>query len=262
MYLLESTAHPIPSEKEQGKVGITGSAKSRDNRPSVRGCDRQITGTLNILLFEIMLQFITHHTDRYDEIAGTRAVLEGGCRWVQLRMKEADEATFLSTAQEAVALCRSYHARLILDDRVEMVKRVGADGVHLGSKDMPADEARTLLGPDLIIGGTANTIDDVRRLHRQGVDYIGCGPYRFTTTKQRLAPVLGLEGYRAIVEAMRRENILLPVVAIGGITRADLLPVLQTGVSGVAISGGILDAEHPVEETKAILSILEQSKQQ
>lgn len=209
-----------------------------------------------------MLQFISHHNSRYGYIEGIRMALEGGCRWVQLRMKEADKATFLSTAQEAVALCRSYHARLILDDRVEMVKRVGADGVHLGRKDMPADEARTLLGPDLIIGGTANTIDDVRRLHRQGVDYIGCGPYRFTTTKQRLAPVLGLEGYRAIVEAMRRENILLPVVAIGGITRADLLPVLQTGVSGVAISGGILDAEQPAEETKAILSILEQSEQQ
>lgn len=209
-----------------------------------------------------MLQFISHHNSRYGYIEGIRMALEGGCRWVQLRMKEADETTFLSTAQEAVALCRSYHARLILDDRVEMVKRVGADGVHLGRKDMPADEARTLLGPDLIIGGTANTIDDVRRLHRQGVDYIGCGPYRFTTTKQRLAPVLGLEGYRAIVEAMRRENILLPVVAIGGITRADLLPVLQTGVSGVAISGGILDAEQPDEETKAILRILEQSEQQ
>lgn len=209
-----------------------------------------------------MLQFISHHNSRYGYIEGIRMALEGGCRWVQLRMKKADEATFLSTAQEAVALCRSYHARLILDDRVEMVKRVGADGVHLGSKDMPADEARTLLGPDLIIGGTANTIDDVRRLHRQGVDYIGCGPYRFTTTKQRLAPVLGLEGYRAIIETMRRENILLPVVAIGGITRADLLPVLQTGVSVVAISGGILDAEQPVEETKAILRILEQSKQQ
>ena len=209
-----------------------------------------------------MLQFISHHNSRYGYIEGIRMALEGGCRWVQLRMKEADEAKFLSTAQEAVALCRSYHARLILDDRVEMVKRVGADGVHLGSKDMPADEARTLLGPDLIIGGTANTIDDVRRLHRQGVDYIGWGPYRFTTTKQRLAPVLGLEGYRDIVAAMRREHILLPVVAIGGITRADLLPVLQTGVSGVAISGGILDAEHPVEETKAILRILEQSEQQ
>ena len=209
-----------------------------------------------------MLQFISHHNSRYGYIEGIRMALEGGCRWVRLRMKEADEATFLSTAQEAVALCRSYHARLILDDRVEMVKRVGADGVHLGRKDMPADEARTRLGPDLIIGGTANTIDDVRRLHRQGVDYIGCGPYRFTTTKQRLAPVLGLEGYRTIVEAMRRENILLPVVAIGGITRADLLPVLQTGVSGVAISGGILDAEQPDGETKAILRILEQSEQQ
>ena len=107
MYLLESTAHPIPSEKEQGKVGITGSAKSRDNRPSVRGCDRQITGTLNILLFEIMLQFITHHTDRYDEIAGTRAVLEGGCRWVQLRMKDAPAEEVLRIGREIEKLGRA-----------------------------------------------------------------------------------------------------------------------------------------------------------
>lgn len=170
MYLLESTAHPIPSEKEQGKVGITGSAKSRDNRPSVRGCDRQITGTLNILLFEIMLQFITHHTDRYDEIAGTRAVLEGGCRWVQLRMKDAPAEEVLRIGREIEKLCREYGAKFILDDHVELVRELNADGVHLGKLDMPVAEARRLLGPEYLIGATANTFEDIKRGAGQGAD--------------------------------------------------------------------------------------------
>lgn len=208
-----------------------------------------------------MLQFISHHNSRYDYIEGIQMALEGGCRWVQLRMKEATEETLLSTAQAAAALCRDHRARLILDDHVELVKAVGADGVHLGRNDMPVDEARQLLGTDYIIGGTANSIEDVRRLHRQGADYIGSGPYRFTTTKQRLAPILGLEGYRHIVEAMRSEGIRLPIVAIGGIARADILPVMQTGVTGVAISGGILEAANPVEETREILRLLKQSIQ-
>ena len=208
-----------------------------------------------------MLQFISHQNSRYGYVEGIRMALEGGCRWVQLRMKEASEEEFLAAAREAAALCRDYQATLILDDRVEMVKPVGANGVHLGRNDMPVDKARQLLGADCVIGGTANTIEDVRRLHRQGADYIGCGPYRFTTTKQRLAPVLGLEGYRAIVQAMEAEGIRLPFVAIGGITRTDIQPLMQTGISGVAISGGILAAANPVEETREIIRLLEQSIQ-
>ena len=261
MYLLESTAHPIPSEKEQGKVGITGSAKSRDNRPSVRGCDRQITGTLNILLFEIMLQFITHHTDRYDEIAGTRAVLEGGCRWVQLRMKDAPAEEVLRIGREIEKLCREYGAKFILDDHVELVRELNADGVHLGKLDMPVAEARRLLGPEYLIGATANTFEDIKRGAGQGADYIGRGPFRFTQTKRNLSPVLGLEGYRTIMERCRNAGIALPVVAIGGITAADMENILATGVTGIALSGALLQAENTLEETQRIINIINRTKQ-
>ena len=90
------------------------------------------------------------------------------------------------------------------------------------------DEARKILGPDIIIGGTANTIDDVIRLHKQGADYIGCGPFRFTTTKKNLSPILGLDGYKSIVLKMKESGINLPIVAIGGITVEDIPAVMGT----------------------------------
>lgn len=201
-----------------------------------------------------MIQFITHANTRYGYVEGARLALQGGCRWVQLRMKDADEATFLEAATEIRALCKQYHAVFVLDDHVEWVKTTGANGVHLGKNDMPVDEARKLLGKDYIIGGTANTFADVERLYRQGADYIGCGPFRFTTTKKNLSPVLGLEGYQNIVQQMQTHNIPLPIVAIGGILKQDIHSIMQTGVSGIAVSGGILNAEDPVEEMKQFVS--------
>ena len=122
-----------------------------------------------------MLQFITHHTDRYDEIAGTRAVLEGGCRWVQLRMKDTPAEEVLRIGREIEKLCREYGAKFILDDHVELVRELNADGVHLGKLDMPVAEARRLLGPEYLIGATANTFEDIERGAGQGADYIGLG---------------------------------------------------------------------------------------
>ena len=101
------------------------------------------------------------------------------------------------------ALCREYGATFIIDDHVELVKELHADGVHLGKKDMPIAEARQILGKDFIIGGTANTFEDVQMHYQAGADYIGCGPFRFTTTKKNLSPILGLEGYKAIVSQMK-----------------------------------------------------------
>lgn len=201
-----------------------------------------------------MIQFITHANTRYGYVEGARLALQGGCRWVQLRMKDVDEATFLAAATEIGALCKQYHAVFVLDDHVEWVKTTGANGVHLGKNDMPVDEARKLLGKDYIIGGTANTFADVERLYRQGADYIGCGPFRFTTTKKNLSPVLGIEGYQSIVQQMQAHNIPLPIVAIGGILKQDIHSIMQTGVSGIAVSGGILNAEDPVEEMKQFVS--------
>lgn len=201
------------------------------------------------------LQFITHFTEKYSYYDSARMALEGGCRWIQLRMKDASPEEVEQEALRVQALCRTYHATFIIDDHVELVKKIHADGVHLGKHDMPVAEARRLLGNGFIIGGTANTFDDVKMHYEAGADYIGCGPFRFTTTKKNLSPILGLEGYRRIVSQMKEAGINLPIVAIGGITREDIPAILQTGVTGVALSGTILRADNPAEETRRILAI-------
>lgn len=201
-----------------------------------------------------MIQFITHSNERYDHVEGAKLALQGGCRWIQLRMKDAMEIDFLRAAKKLRRLCDEYHATFILDDHVEWVGLTGADGVHLGKNDMPVDEARKMLGRNKIIGGTANTFEDVERLSRQGADNIGCGPFRFTTTKKNLSPVLGLEGYRDITAQMKAHDIQLPIVAIGGILHQDIPAIMQTGVTGIAVSGAILNAENPVEEMRLFIS--------
>lgn len=207
-----------------------------------------------------MVQFITHFTERYSYLDSVKIALEGGCRWVQLRMKNADEQTMRKTAAEAMALCRTAGAVFIIDDNVHLVKELGADGVHLGKNDMPVPQARELLGKGFIIGGTANTIEDVTALYAAGADYIGCGPFRFTTTKEKLSPVLGLEGYRRIVEAMRKNGINLPIVSIGGITLEDIPEIMATEVNGIALSGSVLRAEDPVEEMRKTVNLVETLK--
>lgn len=200
------------------------------------------------------IQFITHRNDRYGYVDGARMALEGGCKWIQLRMKGASDEEVAEAAAQIQPLCREHEAVFLLDDRVELAKRLKADGVHLGKNDMPVSEARQVLGEEFIIGGTANTFEDIQRLASQGADYIGCGPFRFTTTKEKLAPVLGLEGYRRIVEQMEEQGTDLPIVAIGGITFDDIPAIMQTGVDGIAVSGAILNADNPVEEMKRMLN--------
>ena len=205
------------------------------------------------------LQFITHFTDKYSYFDSARIALEGGCRWIQLRMKDASAEEIEKEAMRILPLCRECGATFILDDQAELAKKIHADGVHLGKLDMPIAEARKMLGKDFIIGGTANTFDDVKAHYEAGADYIGCGPFRFTATKKNLSPILGLEGYRRIISRMKAEGIGLPVVAIGGITYDDIPAVMQTGVSGIALSGSILRAEDPVEETRRIVSLINQT---
>ena len=200
------------------------------------------------------IQFITHYTERYSYVDSARMALQGGCRWIQLRMKDASDEEFIDVAKQVRQLCTEYDATFIIDDRVELVHVVQADGVHLGKSDMPIDEARQLLGPDCIIGGTANTFDDVKAHADNGADYIGCGPFRFTTTKQNLSPILGLEGYQQIISQMQAHHINLPVVAIGGIEFDDMQPILATGVSDIALSGTVLRANNPVQEMERIVA--------
>ncbi|MCU6769920.1 thiamine phosphate synthase [Barnesiella propionica] len=207
-----------------------------------------------------MLQFITHQNNQYSTIEGAKEALEGGCKWIQLRMKDSTIDEVKATALELKEICKKYEALLILDDHVELTAELEIDGVHLGKYDMPPADARKKIGEQYIIGGTANTFEDIQQLVAQDVDYIGLGPFRFTETKKKLSPVLGLEGYKKIMEECRKHDIKVPVVAIGGITTEDISDIMQTGVSGIALSGAILNSSSPKTETSKIINLLNKNR--
>ncbi len=203
------------------------------------------------------LQFITHHTDCYSYVDSARLALEGGCRWVQLRMKGAEQGELEEAARLVQRMCRERGATFIIDDDALLAKRIGADGVHLGKEDIPVVEARAILGTEAIIGATVNSFDDIEaQLRSSCPDYFGCGPFRFTTTKKRLAPTLGVEGYREIMRKVHENNISIPLVAIGGITKEDIPQLLAAGVDGIALSGSVLQADNPAKEMQEIVSII------
>ena len=203
------------------------------------------------------LQFITHYTQKYSYTDSARIALEGGCKWVQLRMKDADDLLLEQTALVVQKMCREYGATFIIDDNVALAKKIGADGVHLGKNDMPVAQARKILGENFIIGATVNSFEDVLpHLQESSPDYFGCGPYRFTSTKQKLAPILGLEGYRSIVGKMRECNISIPIVAIGGICKEDVSLLMDTGIDGIALSGSVLRADDPIGQMRLIKDII------
>lgn len=202
------------------------------------------------------IQFITHFTTKHSYIESARLALEGGCRWIQFRMKDADDSLLEESALIIKEMCRKYGATFIIDDHVLLAKRANADGVHLGKNDMPIDQARKILGNKFIIGGTVNSFEDILRL-TQGArpDYFGCGPFRYTSTKKNLAPILGHEGYRHIIQKMHEANINIPLVAIGGICLEDISELFKTGVSGIALSGSVLRADNPEEEMRRIINL-------
>lgn len=204
---------------------------------------------------EYKLQFITHQTDRYTYTDSARIALEGGCRWVQLRMKGASEKFLEETALAVQRMCQEHGATFIIDDNVILAKSIGADGVHLGKGDMPIAEARKILGNKAIIGGTINTFEDIAPHLLGAPNYFGCGPFRHTTTKQNLAPILGINGYRDIISKMHSHNIDIPLIAIGGITKNDIPQLLDCGVSGIALSSSILRAENPILEMTEIMKL-------
>lgn len=201
------------------------------------------------------LQYITRGERPEDILAEAEAFLTGGGEWVQLRMKEATDGERAETGRRVKALCDRYGAVLIVDDRVNVALAIGADGVHLGKDDMSTELARAILGHEAIIGRTANTLEDVLAIAAGENDYIGMGPYRYTTTKKRLSPLLGAEGYRRVFGALEAAGKdCPPVVGIGGVLAEDIPLLAETGLYGLAVSGGIGTAADPVAMTRRMLT--------
>lgn len=201
------------------------------------------------------LHYISQQPEKGTHLDAIEKVLQAGGKWIQLRIKEQPESAILEIAIEAVALCTRYQATLIINDYPEIAKKAGAHGVHLGLDDMPIPEARALLGEKAIIGGTANTYAHILQRANEGADYIGLGPYRFTTTKKNLSPIIGLTGYQTIINQMLSEKLKIPLIAIGGIELKDIPLLTSLGLHGVAISAVLTRNAEQLQEIQETLTI-------
>lgn len=203
-----------------------------------------------------VLQFITDGATPLAVIEQVKDVLEGGCRWIQLRLKDFADSDITEVVEAVKPMCRRHKSMLIMNDRVDIAAKHNLDGVHLGKGDMPVAEARQILGEDAIIGVTANTLEDIIFLSQQPMSYFGLGPMRFTTTKKNLSPEIGLQGYHNLVEGMRATGVTKPAVAIGGITLEDVNDLLELGLWGVAVSGAIAKSKNRKESTEKFMDII------
>lgn len=174
------------------------------------------------------------------------AALKGGATFIQLREKELDEEAFLEEALEIGKLCREYGVPFVINDNVDIAEKAGADGVHVGQHDMEAGDVRRRLGPDKIIGVSAQTVEQALRAQEHGADYLGVGAV-FPTGSKADATEVEHETLRRICDAVD-----IPVIAIGGITRDNVLELRGTGICGIAVISAIF-AKQDIEAAAADL---------
>lgn len=206
-----------------------------------------------------MLQFITNEKSSISPSDQIIKAINGGCRWIQIRLKNASDDEIRNLFHEIRDKAKETLTTVIINDRVELAKSLGAEGVagvHLGREDMNPAQAREFLGPDAIIGVTAHSFDEAISYKGLDVDYVGIGPYAYTETKENLAPVLGLEGFAEIIIRLKDAHFEIPTVAVGGIKTEDVKPLLEVGANGIAVSGAIANAADPELATKAFLAEL------
>lgn len=178
-------------------------------------------------------------------------LLKAGVTCVQLREKEAEDAFILQEAQELKALCHRYGVPFLVNDRPDLAQAVGADGVHVGQEDTGLTEARNLLGPNALLGGSAHTVEEALAAQAAGADYLGCGAVFGSGTKHNVSQ-MPLETLTAICQAVD-----IPVVAIGGVSLDNLPLLADTGIAGVAVISGLFAADDKTEAAQAFLKQLE-----
>ena len=199
------------------------------------------------------LHYISQGSSPKEHLENIQKACNAGAELVQLRLKKVSDKEGLRIAQEAREITSHFQTRLIINDHYKIARVIKADGVHLGKTDTSPTIARRHIYTWQIIGGTANTLHDCEAFIARDVDYISLGPFRTTTTKAQLPPVLGLKGYAAIIDALNTET---PIIGVGGITTNDVTAILETGISGIAVSGAIT---HDFNTIKAFHQLLNAS---
>ena len=184
----------------------------------------------SLLLYAVTDRHWTGEKTLYQQ---TEEAILGGTTFLQIREKELNEADFEKEALELQALCKKYKIPFIVNDNVELAKKIDADGVHVGQEDMNACKVRELLGPDKILGVSAQTVEEAILAEKQGADYLGVGAV-FPTGSKSDAIDVPLETLKAICKAVK-----IPVVAIGGITKDNLCQLKGSGIAGISVISAI-----------------------
>lgn len=184
---------------------------------------------------ELLLYAVTdrHWLNGATLISQVEAALKGGATFIQLREKNLDDEAFYKEALEIQKLCRNYKVPFVINDNVELAKKIGADGVHVGQSDMEALDVRKVLGDDKIIGVSAQTVEQAELAEEHGADYLGVGAV-FPTGSKDDATEVSFETLKGICE-----HVHIPVIAIGGITRDNVVKLNQSGICGIAVISAI-----------------------
>ena len=201
-------------------------------------CDKK-----SLLLYAVTDRTWLNDETLYEQV---EKAIKGGVTFVQLREKNLDEESFLKEALEIQKLCRKYDIPFVINDNVEIAKKINADGVHVGQSDMKAANVRAILGDDKILGVSAQTVEQAVLAEKQGADFLGVGAV-FPTGSKADAEDVSYETLKAICEAVN-----IPVVAIGGISADNVLTLKGSGISGIAVISAIFAAENIEFSTKSL----------
>lgn len=193
------------------------------------------------------LLYISQGKNTAGHLDNIRLMLDSGCKWIQLRIKDLSSSELLPVADKAKKLCDEFSADLSINDDAQVAKDIDAWGLHLGLKDMTVKEARAIVGDQLKIGGTVNTVEDIKRRIDEKVDYIGLGPLHYTNTKRHLSPILGHKGIRDLMQYLNDNNYSLPVIVVGGVTEPDIKPLIKNGIYGIGASMLLTKSSFPKE---------------
>lgn len=212
------------------------------------------------------LQYITHPNEQFDDLKWVHRLKEGGCNWIQLRLKEEvyyetnptghfqlylnDVADRMRLITSALGMC------LTINDFHTVAKFTNADGCHLGIKDIPKEHSLDLINFEGIIGGSVNSIVDFQSYNGVNLTYVGAGPLRKTETKSDTKEVLGIDGYSNLLNEMVKMNINLPVYAIGNVRSSDVQSLKEIGMYGIAVSSEIFNQAHSIESIQSFTRLL------
>jgi len=204
-------------------------------------------------------QYITHDIPHLSHIEQAQLACEAGAKWIQYRCLSKNDTALLADINAIAEICDDWGTTLIVTDHIHLNGKADIQGFHIEDMDADFEAIRNQVGNDVTLGGSANTVENLIRLAKQGVDYAGFGPFATTETKPNDLPLLGVEGYYNAVQELKVANIQLPVLAVGGIKIYDVEALMQTGIYGIAVSGAINSADDFIGAYQDFYSLIKEN---